>query len=184
MRHPEILALPVAMLADYYLTVFGEILRQKAFSHHFKIQDYELNPFWKNDISKKRLFNPRFFLIDGVITLIGISIVERESMPDGFVKLFLGFFLGVYGPIIGRHLSNLLIFRYLIKDPQSLSGQVALSNRYLLKASFFQNATMLVTLIPILIVSSEPFIVGAVLGTISLLLAHFFWSKKIGSSPK
>ena len=44
MRHPEVLFVPVLMVLDYYLTLYGAHLAEQSYRRHFKTEHYELNP--------------------------------------------------------------------------------------------------------------------------------------------
>lgn len=47
MKHPEVLILPVLMIADYYLTILGSILYSQGYGKHIRFEHYELNPVWQ-----------------------------------------------------------------------------------------------------------------------------------------
>ncbi|MBK8921077.1 MAG: hypothetical protein IPM81_06140 [Saprospirales bacterium] len=55
MKHPELLLLPVFMLADYFLTLAGAIQAEKKYSHHFQTEQYELNPAWQPRLGPRHL---------------------------------------------------------------------------------------------------------------------------------
>ncbi len=44
MNHPELIAVPVLMLADYALTILGAKTSAVVYRNHFTMPSYELNP--------------------------------------------------------------------------------------------------------------------------------------------
>ncbi len=80
MRHPEALLLPIMMLADYFLTVAGAILREKGYSLHFRDPHYELNPVWQKHIAEKKWLNPRHALLTIALSAMLILLTEIGSM--------------------------------------------------------------------------------------------------------
>ena len=97
MRYPQILILPVLMLADYFLTVAGAILKDRGYSKHFRSRHYELNPVWQKQIAARKWFSPRH-LLTTVITCGALTLIfEFGNTPDGFAKGAMGCLFTVYG---------------------------------------------------------------------------------------
>lgn len=63
MAYPQVLLVPLMLLADYYLTVLGAAQRQKVYAQHFRTQHYELNPLWQRSNARLQRFNPRHILL-------------------------------------------------------------------------------------------------------------------------
>jgi len=110
MNYPEIFLLPVLMFADYFLTVAGNIQRDKKYSEHFKVEHYELNPIWQKSIAEKKWFNVRHILLTISVTAILAGLLEFGDLPDGLVQVISGAWVVLFSIVIGRHLSNILIF--------------------------------------------------------------------------
>ena len=111
MKYPEILLLPLLMLADYFLTVTGRVLRDKKYAQHFKFPHYELNPIWQKDIDQIKWLNIRHLLTTLFFTTCLILLFETDICPDMFIRGSLGAVLVFYVVIVSNHLTNILIFR-------------------------------------------------------------------------
>jgi hypothetical protein len=177
MKYPESLLIPIMMFADYFLTVFGAIQREKNYSTHFKVEHYELNPIWQKQIAMKRWFNPRHVVLTIVLSIIVVFSVEHEGVPDVFARALLGGLLVLYGLVLAKHVSNLLIFRRLSARPEEVSGQVVMSHQFVL---YISRRQILLALIPVSLValfSGSPFAWGGVIGIVFLMILHGVWAK-------
>src|SRR6266478_5578659 len=132
MKNPHLLLLPILMFADYFLTVFGAIQKERKYSLHFNSQHYELNPLWQKPISQKKWFNPRHILITVSLSALLAGALEFCNLPGPFVQGIFGFFFVFFGMAIGRHLSNILTFRRMAQKPEQISGEVAMDHSLLL----------------------------------------------------
>jgi hypothetical protein len=188
MKHPELLLIPTFMLADYFLTLAGAVQKEKKYGDHFKTEHYELNPIWQRQVAQKKWFNPKHLLLTVAVTLFLILMAELVEMPEYFVTGVLGCLLVFFGMVVGRHLSNLMIFRYMIKKPQDISGQVTMTHALLLSLSLYQYLVVFVPLILIALFAPSPFVVGAVWAGVLQVLIHMTWiskyRKKAGSSNR
>ena len=100
MIYPEVLLLPVLMLADYYLTVLGAVLRDKKYSEHVIVEQYELNPIFQKAINKRQLINIKHLLATITVTGLMIYIAEFSTASHTFVSFILGLLLIFYAIII------------------------------------------------------------------------------------
>ena len=178
MKHPEIILLPVFMFADYFLTLAGAVLRDKKYGVHFKTEHYELNPLWQKHVAQRKWFNPRHIVLTVVVSAALVILGESAEIPESFLEALLGCVLMSFALVIGRHLSNLLIFRYMIRKPDEISGQVTMTHALLLSLSFYQNLATLVPLALIVVFSPSPFVIGAYCGAALLTVAHWRWIGK------
>src|SRR5262249_53832041 len=135
MKYPQILLLPVMMFADYFLTVWGAILKERKHSEHFKHEHYELNPIFQKEIAKKKWFNPRHTLVTILVSLGLALLLQFGDIPDAVAEGLLGYFFTLFGAIIGRHLSNILIFKQMARSPNEVSGQIKMSHGMALSIS-------------------------------------------------
>jgi hypothetical protein len=117
MNHPEVFIIPVMMLADHFLTVWGAILSEKKYRQHFKIEHYELNPLWQKNIASKKWFNPRHLIMVAIITLFCFLWSTGWKDPDMVAEGLFGFLTVLFGSIIGGHLANIFIFCMSIVIP-------------------------------------------------------------------
>jgi hypothetical protein len=60
------------MLLDYYLTLYGATLEEKAYGQHFKGGPYEMNPLWQQAVANHRWINPRLLALVGCLTAIAV----------------------------------------------------------------------------------------------------------------
>ena len=82
MLHPEVLFVPVLMLLDYYLTLYGAHLAEQSYRRHFKTEHYELNPIWQSAVSRRHWINLRHLACVVVVasTLVFLAeVLEVES---------------------------------------------------------------------------------------------------------
>ena len=181
MKNPELLLLPIMMLADYLLTVAGARLRERHYSHHFKLDHYELNPIWQKEISKKRWFNPRHLVIIMVVVPGLLYVLEWGTLPHEFVRGVAGCLLVLFGMIIGRHLSNLLIFQYLSRRPTEVAGQVVLAHCFVLYLSLSQTLAVIIPVGLIAFFAPSAFAIGGLLGLLLFLILNGVWIKRARS---
>ena len=73
MKHPEVILVPAFMLADYFLTLAGAVLRDRKYSDHFKTEHYEMNPLWQKDVARKKWLNPRHIVLVVVVSCVNQS---------------------------------------------------------------------------------------------------------------
>lgn len=175
MNHPEFTLIPVFMFADYFLTLAGAILKDKKYGNHFKAEHYELNPIWQKQVAQKKWFNPKHIVLTVVLSSLLILLTEYGVMPEPFIQGIWGCLLALYGMIIGRHLSNLMIFGYMIRKPNEIHGQVTMTHSLLLSMSLFQYLVAFVPLSLITIFSPNPFVFGASIGIVLLIVIHLKW---------
>jgi hypothetical protein len=178
MKYPEVLLLPFMMFTDYFLTVLGAIQRDKEYALHFKTQHYELNPIWQKQIAHKKWFNPRHIILTILLSGILICLVEFGDMPADFAKGLLGCILVLYGMILGRHFSNLLVFSHLIRKPGEISGEVSMSHQFVLSLSLYQTLMVIVPILLVAIFSQSNFALGGVVGIILFLIINLVWIRK------
>ena len=178
MKHPEALLLPVMMFADYFLTVLGAIWSEKGYSKHFKIQHYELNPIWQKQIEEKKWFNPRHIVLTLLLSALLIFLLERGDLPANFAGAVLGCVLVLYGMVLGRHFSNVLLFSHLIRRPDEISGQVALSHELVLSLSLYQMSIVVIPIALIVVFAPSAFASGGVAGVLLFLAINLGWLRK------
>jgi len=184
MKYPEMILLPILMFLDYFLTVFAAVQKEKKYSRHFKIKHYELNPNWQKSISKMQWINPRHILLTLSITTLLIVAVEYFNLSASMVALLEGCLFIVFSLVIGRHISNILIFWYVGRKPENISGEVEMSHTLMLYFSLFQYMGFLLPMTLILVFTKSPFSLGGVLGVLILAFVHLNWIKKYNKSQK
>ena len=184
MNHPEVFIIPVMMLADYFLTVWGAILSEKKYRLHFKIEHYELNPLWQKNIASKNWFNPRHLTIVAIFTVFCFVWSNIWIEDDPVFKGFFGYLIVLEGSIIGNHLTNICIFFYVNRHPESIHGEIKMNHPLMLCMAQFRAFSLLMVLILIAIFSPTPFILGGLCSQICFLLVKLFWIAKANANEK
>jgi len=175
MDYPQLLLIPIFILADYLLTIAGARLIDQKYSQHFRSEHYELNPVWQTQVASKKWFNPRHTLLTTLLTALLILGTEFGDLPESLVRGILGFLLVFFGIVIGRHVGNILTFQHVIKQPSQISGQVTLAHSLSLLVSLYQMALVLVPLVLIWLFEPGPFTSGALLAGLFQILVHLGW---------
>ena len=175
MKYPEILLLPVFMFLDYFLTLASVVQCEKGHARHFKIIHLELNPSWQKSVASKKWFNLKHILLTMIFSSAMILLVEYAVAPPPFLEAAVGFVLVYFATLVGRHVSNLLIFGYMIRNPDQISGEVAMSHGMMLWLSLYQYFVALIPLALIAVVTKSPFAVGGCAGGLMVLAAHLRW---------
>lgn len=185
MRHPEVLLLPIFMLLDYYLTIIGAALNEKGYAKYIAMQHYEMNPVWQKQIAQKKWFNPRHLSLTAALTALMVLVVE-VSLPnppfaflDPILTPFLmGFLLVLFASVLGRHVSNILIFRSVLRNPDGISGRAEITHGMMLSWSMYQHAALLLPLVLITVFVPHPFVLGGFAGALILIPIHLSWIRK------
>ena len=163
------------MLLDYYLTIFGSMLREKKFSQYIKVEQYELNPIWQRDVARKKFLNLRHLFSVLFVFILLLILTEFLGVNDTIFEVLFGVAVVVYGMIIGRHISNILSFYHVFLKPDHLSGEIIFSHQYVLLTSLYQ---YLVAVVPLMILAAflqSPFLIGGTAGAVGFLLIHVLW---------
>jgi hypothetical protein len=175
MKHPGFLLLPVAMIADYLLTIASARLRENGYAAHFRTEHFELNPVWQDAVAKKRWLNARHLVLTFVLSTLLIACIEALPRGMALVAFFGGALIGLQGALIGRHLSNLATFAYVRRHPGAISGTVTLRHELMLWLSAFQTASMLVIAGALALAVPRPAVLGVFAGIAGLVLVHLIW---------
>ncbi|MHC4461098.1 MAG: hypothetical protein ACYS6W_04230 [Planctomycetota bacterium] len=179
MKHPIALIIPVLVLCDYYLTIVGSILCRRGYGKHIKAEQYELNPRWQSSINKRKWFNARYIILVALITLLAVFICEvGDALITGLGDFFVALLMVLFSALIGRHLSNILIFRYVIKHPEGISGETLLSQKMLLKMSQYNVLLALCPFIVVALCVRIPFILGSLSGLLLFWAIHWIWLRR------
>jgi hypothetical protein len=178
MNHPELLLIPILMLLDYFLTVWGAVLSEKKYRQHFKIEHYELNPIWQKSIARKQWFNPKHLgIVSAIMVLCLLWSHGWTGRDDGAEGMF-GFIIISLGSIIGHHVSNIFMFYYLVRHPECVSGEVTMSHLLVLHMSQFRFFALFFPLVLISIFSPSPFVMGGLCSQIVFFIVSLVWTAK------
>jgi hypothetical protein len=178
MKYPEIVVLPLLMLSDHFLTILGAVQKDKGYSDHFKTEHYELNPIWQKSVNRKAWLDPRHLLLTVLATYVLAGILEFGDTPAPFAEGVFGFLFVCFGMVIGRHLSNILLFRRVARKPEEITGQVVMAHSLALSSSAYQYLIVAVPIVMIAIFNPTGFTIGSLAGAIMIFVVHFFWLRK------
>ena len=184
MKHPEVILIPLMMFADYMLTVLGARQREKGYGQHFKLPSYELNPVWQKAIAQQRWFNPRHIVLTLFFSAVLIYLAEFGGMPELYQQILLGAILTLYGYILARHLSNLLIFRRVRRLPHELSGKITMTQSFATALSFHQCLHLTIPLVILAYFSRQGYVIGGAVGAVVLMLISLVWLQRAEAKEK
>ncbi len=173
-----VLIIPLFMLADYYLTLLGET-QSKEYREHYVLKEYEVNPLWQEDVKKRKWFNPKQLALVVVFTAIMYFFIQYLYYEDYMVmQLLMGMFTAPYTIILGRHLSNLLLFRYVRKNPAMMEGKVTIPYQYMLFTSRIMVVPGILMYVVIYAFTQHIFVLGGVIGSLILFFVHYIWARR------
>ncbi|MEW6359686.1 MAG: hypothetical protein AB1696_25335 [Planctomycetota bacterium] len=179
MRHPEVLLVPVLMLLDYYLTLVGSLMYRKSYGKHIHFETYELNPLWQQAVARTQWFNVRHILMAVLVTGLLLFCFEIGSALSGALEEFvLGVILVGLLLVVGRHVANILIFRYAARHPEHFRGEVFVSHEHVLKMSQYQLLTVWFVLLAVACFAPSPFAWGGVAAVLAAFGVHIRWLRK------
>jgi hypothetical protein len=112
--------------ADYYLTLWGNRLRNQYGKQHVEFEgSYELNPLYQRDIDRMVKLSPRFVL--ALITFAAVLSViwwlARELEIPEIFALAAGMMVGMELAVIATHLQNITVFSAM-KTPGAVEGKI------------------------------------------------------------
>lgn len=177
-----VILLIILMLSDYLLTLKGYRLYKQKYSKFVEIESYELNPMFKESISKKRynfkhLFGIIFssFLLFfvyylGINHLLGVDITTFHLLQGMLFSNFLY--------VNSRHIQNIMLFRSIIKNEKLLTGKLKQHHLFSLESSKAQLISIFLVFFSIYIFFPNPFTLGFALGPIIMLFWNYIWTKR------
>jgi NAD/NADP transhydrogenase alpha subunit len=166
------------MLLDYYGTLLGAVAIRRGYSDHFGMDHYEMNPVWQDSVTKVKPFNSRHLATTLGITIGAILLLEVADYPDSIARGFLGALIGGFAYLVGRHVSNILIFRYVASHRDEFSGKASMAHPAVLMMSAFQIANVLIPMAIVAAISMNAYVVGATIGVAGLVFSHAAWVRK------
>lgn len=165
---------PLLMLADYFLTLLGNKYSKRV--PYFRSETYELNPEFRNSIDNNQKISYRHLFYTVFFTGIGYAIYR--SGDKEYLDAFAGYIVTTFGVVNARHIGNILLYRYSIKNPGEAKGVLYTSHIYNLKNSLFQTIGLATLFLLFLILHPMPFLVGAFVAQIMGIIHHLNWINK------
>lgn len=170
-----VLVIPVLAILDYQITLAGAALAERRYRKHFRIPQFELNPFLQAEIAARKRVSWRHLALVAFVT----GLVYVEGLLIGFESPLFIFLMtaiiGVYAAILGRHLSNFFVFRFLDRNPQEISGEVEMSQAYVTRMSQYNLLSVLLPLTLAAVLSPTPTVFGILCGVLGTFLGHGLW---------
>jgi len=164
MNHPEILLLPAFMLADYYLTIWSKKLKDRKYEEFFRPRHFELNPQFQKAVAEARLVCPRHLLLVVLFTAYLAFMTEIVELPAALADGLVTFFLVYLGVVLGRHITNILLFRRVIRQHDDISGAVNVSHAFSLQLSLYQILGLLFPVVLLTLLAPSPQLIGGLPG--------------------
>lgn len=173
-----VLVIPVLAILDYQLTLAGVALAERRYRKHFRIPQFELNPFMQPAIAARKRVSGLHLVLMVLIT--GLVYVEGllSGFDSSFFTFLLAFVFGVYAAILGRHLSCFLVFRFLDRNPEEVSGTVEMSQAYVTRMSQYNLLSVFLPLAVAAFLSPTPAVFGILCGVLGVFLGHSLWYRK------
>lgn len=173
-----VLVIPVLAILDYQLTLSGAALVERRYRQHFRVPQYELNPVMQPVIRARKRVSGRHLALVALIT--GLVYVEGLLMgfESSLFTFLLAFVFGAYASVTGRHLANLLTFRFLEKHPDELSGTVEMSQAYITRLTQYMYLSTILPLLVAAFLSPTPAVVGVAAGVLALYAGHGLWYRR------
>jgi hypothetical protein len=173
------------MLCDYYLTLIGRILHEKGYGKHVLVEQYELNPLWQSSVNKVKWFNIRHLGLVVLTTLLIILISQVSTEATAwYLEFFISGLLVLLAAVVGRHISNILMFYYIIRNPDGLSGQIRFSHKAVVKFSQYQVLVAICPFVAVLLFTWEPYAIGGLCGLLLFFVLHARWLRKYDKRKK
>ncbi len=163
------------MFCDYYLTVAGAVLKKRGYDQLFEDEGYELNPLWQGDIDRQQWLNLRHILLTLSITVLLFVIVESDQLSTEFIEGFFGCLCILFGIIIGRHLSNVMVLWMVAHRFQQPTAPEIGDQELSLWTSTFQILGIGVPIVLMVIFSFSPFALGGVTAVGLMFVIHVGW---------
>jgi hypothetical protein len=176
-----VLVIPLFMMADYYLTLLGQKF-SKEYREHYVTKGYEVNPMWQKDVGRLIWLNPKQLALVVIVTVIFYCIIQSlYDRHSTMLQLLMGMITAPYVIVLGRHLSNLLLFSYIRKNPSLLEGKLIIPYQYTLVASRIAVVPGIIIFIVVYAFTRNTFALGGTIGSAILYCVHYFWALKARS---
>ena len=173
-----VLVIPVLAILDYQLTLAGAALIERRYRQHFRIPQYELNPVMQPVVRARKRVSWLHLAL--VAFLTGFVYIEGLLMgfDSSLFTFLLAFVFGAYAIVTGRHLANLLTFRFLEKHPEDLSGTVEMSQAYITRLTQYMHLSTIFPLLAAAFFSPTPAVFGVAAGALALYAGHGLWYRR------
>jgi hypothetical protein len=97
-----------------------------------------------------------------------------KNGDSNLLEAFTGFIVTTYGVVNARHIGNILLFRFTIKNAGEIKGVIHTSHFYNLKNSLFQTAGLATVFLLLALLKPIPLLFGALAHRLSSLFNSSF----------
>ena len=178
-----IVILVVLMFLDYYLTRKGFELYKKKYYKVIASESYELNPRFKDSISKKKY---SFVHLVGVICICLLVYFIHYFSFTGLLGFKQWTFFIVQGMLFSMlilvnssHIQNILIFGYFNRNHSTITGRIKQKTIFSLEAGIAHKLAEFIVFFSVFLLNPSYFLFGFSLGPLALLLKLRRWKKKL-----
>lgn len=156
------------MFLDYFLTIKGFRLYKQKYSKFIEAESYELNPNFKKSVNARKY---NFLHLIGVIFVsafiyaiyyLGTNNIFYFTKSSFFTCQ--GMLFSIFGFINMRHIQNIMIFKFVNKNPSMLSGKLKQKNSFTIYASRISTFTFSIFLFFVFLLVPTSFTFGLALG--------------------
>jgi len=169
------------MFLDFFLTIKSVKLAKQGFSKYIKVESYELNPLFKENVSKMQYSFKHFLLV--ILTSATVCLFYYLG-KNNFIfnmdtySMFQGMIFSLFIFVNASHVRNLIVFSMIKKDSSLLSGKIKQKYLFSLKSSSADALKVFLILITLFLFSPSYFNFGFAVGPLFLMLKARAWIKK------
>ena len=179
--YTTILLVVVLMFLDYFLTIKSVKLAKQGYSKYIKVESYELNPIFKENVDKMKYSSRHFLLvIFAAAMLYSFYYLGKNNLILSMNSYFMfqGMLFSLFVFINASHIRNLIVFKTVKKDNSLLSGRLRQKHLLSIKMSSADALKVFIILMAFFLFSPSYFNFGFALGPLLLIWKHRTWTKK------
>lgn len=176
----NLILLAAFMFLDYFLTVRAYKLYAKKYFDFIEVEQFELNPRMQKNIKEQKYSYLHLVMV--VIILILIYLVYFLVSSDSFLEeLYISFIQGMfifpYIFVVANHFRNIGIYKYVLKNPDSLNGKIKQSYFFSLFSAKKMVMSVIIMLIFLFVFKPSVVIFCATIGMLMLNRIIRKWEK-------
>mgnify|MGYP001578861561 CR=1 FL=1 len=176
-----ILLIVSLMFLDYFLTIKSVKLAKQGYSKYIKVESYELNPLFKENVDKMKYSLRHFlFVIFAAVIIYFFHYLSKSNLILNMNAYFTfqGMLFSLFVFINASHIRNLIVFKTIKKDNSLLSGRLRQKHPLSIKMSSADALKVFIILMALFMFSPSYFNFGFALGPLLLVWKHRAWTKK------
>ena len=160
---------PFIEYLNFLLIRYGHYMREKKYGQHVDYDPFTLEPWLRNATKTNSLISPRMLISVALRTPVLFWLYFRreqfnELFHFNFVDLYFGLVLMTTAMTLATNLYSLLIYKFASENPESLSGKVHFSRRYILYQGIFHYLFLFgIPLVVLMALQPSMFVFGCML---------------------